>query len=126
MKLRSIILLVFLFVPTINYANVSTSKNWQTFWRQFSVAVKNKNKAAVKRLMSSEREFFSGGGGETRDEWLQMIDDRNLWCLLQRSVAKGTKRYNNGRKRAARITRDNHLIFEFINKNWRFVGIMGD
>src|SRR3982751_6122799 len=64
--------------------------SWQSFWRQFTAAVNKRDRVALKALMSSERDFFSGGGGENRDEWIQMIEDRKAWRDLQRSVASGT------------------------------------
>ena len=106
-------------------ATDAANKSWRPFWTQFSSAVRNKNKAAMKRLMSSEKDFFSGGGGETRDEWLKMLDDRKIWGLGQKSVAKGVVPFNEGGK-IGRITKDRHLIFRYIGGRWRFVGIMGD
>lgn len=75
--------------------------------------------------MSSERDFFSGGGGENRDEWIQMIDDRKAWRELQKSVASGTVPLRS-EKRTSRITKDRVLIFSLIGGRWRFVGVMGD
>jgi len=75
--------------------------------------------------MSSEAAFFSGGGGETRDQWIQMIDESRAWRRLRRSVASGTVPYYEG-GRPGRITRDRTLIFQFVGGRWRFVGVMGD
>jgi hypothetical protein len=100
-------------------------KSWQTFWRQFSVAINNKDRIALKSLMSSERDFFSGGGGDSRDQWIQWIADQNGWRDLQKSVAAGTVSLK-GEKRPSRITRDRVLIFSLIGGKWRFVGVMGD
>jgi hypothetical protein len=99
--------------------------NWQNFWRQFTVAINKKDRGALKGLMSSERDFFSGGGGENRDQWIQMIDDRRAWRDLQKSVASGTVPLK-GEKRTSRITKDRALIFSLIGGRWRFVGVMGD
>lgn len=118
-------LLVFLLVPAVSSAQGSTNKSWDTFWAQFSSAVKSKNKAAVKRLMVAENGFMDGGGGETRDQWLARIDKERLWNVLQMSVAKGTAPYNEGQF-AGRITKDRHLIFQYTGGKWRFAGIMGD
>ena len=130
-RISFLFLLLFLFIPSLAVAQTSRSvtaaanKSWQPFWTQFSSAVRKKNKAAMKRLMSSEKDFFSGGGGETRDEWLKMLDDRKIWGLGQKSVAKGVVPFNEGGK-IGRITKDRHLIFRYIGGTWRFVGIMGD
>lgn len=99
--------------------------DWNSFWTTFSNAVSKHDRVALKRLMSSEADFFSGGGGENRDQWIQMISERNAWRELQRSVASGTMPYNEGR-RPGRITRDRTLIFQLIGGRWRFVGVMGD
>jgi hypothetical protein len=99
--------------------------NWQNFWRQFTAAVNKKDRVALKGLMSSERDFFSGGGGENRDQWIQMIDDRRAWRDLQKSVASGTVPLKS-EKRTSRITKDRVLIFSLIGGRWRFVGVMGD
>jgi hypothetical protein len=120
-------LLLFMFVPSVIYAQSAAEKSWPSFWRQFSTAVNKKDKVALKRLMSSESDFFSGGGGESRDQWLQMLDQNKFWPLLQRSVRLGAKAYITPyEKRLSRITKDRHLIFKFINNRWRFVGVMGD
>ncbi len=99
--------------------------SWQSFWRQFTAAVNKKDRVALKALMSSESDFFSGGGGENRDEWIQMIEQRRAWRDLQKSVASGTVPLR-GEKRTSRITRDRVLIFSLIGGHWRFVGVMGD
>lgn len=124
-RISLLLLLIFLLVPSVSYAQSSASKSWNAFWTKFSAAVKRKNKVAVKRLMSSESEFFSGGGSENRSEWLQMIDDRRAWSDLQKSVASGTVAYNEG-GRTGRITKDRVLIFQYFGGKWQFVGVMGD
>ena len=126
-KIRLLFLMLFLCLPASAFAQTKTNadKSWQPFWTEFTAAVNKKYKALVKMLMSAEKDFFSGGGGETRDEWLQMIDEQRWWGRLQKSVRLGTKQYNyNGKP--SRITKDNHLIFVYIGRQWRFVGIMGD
>lgn len=127
MKLSRILflfLLFILFIPSVSSAQSVAEKSWQPFWTQFNTAVKSKNKAAVKRLMSSEKDFFSGGGGETRDEWLQSLDD-GFWGGIRKSLAKGVKPYHENR-RTGRVTKDDLLIFQYISGKWRFVGVMGD
>lgn len=101
------------------------NSNWQTFWRQFSAAVNRKDRIALKALMSSERDFFSGGGGENRDQWIQMMATAKGWRYLQRSVASGTVPLKD-EKGPSRITKDKTLIFTMIGGSWRFVGVMGD
>lgn len=127
---KRIIFLLFaawLIFPALTYGQTASTaaKSWNSFWTQFSTAVNKKNKMALKRLMASKRDFSSGGGSETPDEWLALVEKQNWWNLLQRSVRLGTKPYAyNGKP--ARVTRNDHLIFAFIGVRWRFVGPMGD
>lgn len=125
-----LLILVFLFVPGTGFAQSAVTQNaaqksWNTFWNQFTSAVNRKSKAAVKALMASESDFFSGGGGETRDEWLQMVHEQQWWGRLQKSVRAGTKISNWGGK-PGRVTNDNHLTFTYLRGRWRFTGLVGD
>jgi hypothetical protein len=137
-KTRILSLLLCLLIPSLAFTqnsrtrNAAADRSWQQFYTAFRSAVNNRDRVALRRLMSSERRlmsseaaFFSGGGGETRDQWIQMIDERRAWQELQRSVASGTVPYNEAR-RPGRITRNRALIFQFIGGRWRFVGVMGD
>lgn len=121
-KTRILILALCLLIPATTYAQTAaTDKSWDSFWTKFSAAVSLKNRAAVKSLMASEKDFFSGGGGETRDEWLKSV----YWPDLKGSVRSGIKKYNYDGK-PGRKTKDNYLIFAFIGGRWRFMGPMGD
>ena len=125
-KIRLLFLMILLLIPASTFAQTNAAnKSWNNFWTQFTSAVTKKNKPAVKRLMASEKDFFSGGGGESRSEWLQMVDKSRLWGNLQRAVKSGTKFYDYDGK-PGRVTKDNTLIFAFIGGQWRFMGPMGD
>lgn len=126
-KLRILFLALFLLIPTAAFAQSSAAanKSWNSFWTQFTQAVNKKNKPAVKKLMASEQNFFSGGGGESRDEWLQMVDEQKWWELLQKSVRLGVKAEKYDGK-PGKITKDRHLIFAYIGGKWQFMGPMGD
>ena len=121
-RISFLFLLLFLFVPSVSFAQSAAEKSWKPFWTQFNAAVKSKNKAAIKRLMSSEKDFRCGLDDTTRDEWLKGLDDNKWLGEVQRSVVKSTKPYDNGTRRPARITKDEWLIFEYIGGKWRFVG----
>ena len=120
-------LMLFLIITPSAFAQAPRSTHaqanraWPVFWKQFGAAIRRKDRAAFKRLMASEREFFSGGGGETRDQWITMIG----WKQLQAALTIGTMPFNEGR-RPGRITRDRGLIFEFVRGRWLFTGVMGD
>lgn len=102
------------------------SHDWDSFWNAFSTAVNKKDRVAIKRLMSSESDFLTHGGIGSRNDYLQMFNDKSYWRDVQRSVARGTMSFDLERGRPARITRDRYLIFELISGRWRFVGVMGD
>ena len=121
-RISFLFLLLFLFVPSISFAQ--NQAGWNTFWKQFSSAVKSKNKAAVKRLMVSESNFLDGGGGETRNEWLNRIA-KCCWSDMQRSVAGGTVSYSESGFKG-RITKDQTLLFQYTGGKWYFAGAMGD
>lgn len=125
-RISFLFLLLFLFVPSVNYAQSAASKSWNSFWTQFSAAVKNKDKVAVKRLMSSESDFLTHGGIGSRNDYLNLFKAKGYWQDVQKSAAKGTMSYDLERQRPARITKDKYLIFEYIGGKWRFVGVMGD
>ncbi len=123
MKKTRILFLAFcLLIPASAFAQTSTAnKSWNSFWTKFSTAVNQKNRVGLKSLMASERDFFSGGGGETRNEWLASVS----WTELKKSVRRGVK-VDNSDGKPGRLTKDNHLVFGFLGGKWRFMGPMGD
>lgn len=117
--------MLLLLPASVSAQTSAANKRWNSFWTQFTAAVNKKSKPAVKKLMSSENDFFSGGGMEDRNDWLAMIEQYKLWGALQKSVKSGT-RPSRGDTRISRTTKDNALVFAFIGGQWRFVGPMGD
>ncbi len=117
-KLQIFILAFCLLVPITASAQTSANSSWIDFWTKFSAAVNSKNRAAVKNLMISERDFYSAGG-ETRDQWLASVS----WAELKQSVRTGVKVKKFDGK-PGRITKDNYLIFAFTGGKWRFIGVM--
>ena len=121
-KIRVLTLAFCLLIPISALAQTSAAdRSWSAFWTKFSAAVNTKNKAVVKNLMTSEKEFYSGGGGETRDQWLASVS----WRELRQSVRSGVKNDRTYSK-PGRVTRDNYLVFAFTGGKWRFMGPMGD
>jgi len=121
-KIRILILAFCLLIPASAFAQTSpANQSWTSFWTKFSAAVNKKNRVALKNLMASERDFFSGGGGETRNQWLASVS----WAELQKSVRRGTK-VDDYDGKPGRVTRDNYLVFAYFGGKWRFMGPMGD
>ena len=127
LKRLALSLMLLLFISPVAFAQKARStraqadKAWPIFWGQLSTALKTKDRVALKRLMASEKEFFSGGGGETRDEWITITG----WEKLQTILVIGTMPFNEVQN-PARITKDRGLIFEYTRGRWRFTGVMGD
>jgi hypothetical protein len=130
-KTRTVLLVLFLFVPALTFAqtsrtsNTAANKSWQKFYTSFRAAINKRDRTALKGMLSSP--FDSGGGGDySPNKWIKFIDDEKLWSQLQKSVASGTKPYSY-KERPSRITNDRYLIFEFdADGRWRWVTVMGD
>jgi hypothetical protein len=129
----SVMLLAFVSCSTFAQTSVTRSANaersWSSFWRTFTVAIKKKNIAKIRKVMPDD--FFDGGGGLTPNEWLEYIADNEQngsWRDLQRSVARGTVQDQNWRSKGipTRVTRDNGYYFEFRKGQWYFAGVVGD
>lgn len=124
-KLRILILTLCLLVPASAFAQkASADKSWQSFWTQFSAAVKKKSPAALKRLAAPKANFSNGGGLESPAEWIAIIQKDNLWNEYQSSVAAGTKSFRC--ETTCRMTKNQHLMFEVIGGRWRWTGLVGD
>jgi hypothetical protein len=129
----SVMLLAFVSCSSFGQTSVTGSANaersWSSFWRTFTVAIKKKDAATIRKVMPDD--FFDGGGGLTPNEWLKYIDDNKQngsWRDLQRSVARGTVPDRNWRSKGipTKVTKDNGYYFEFRNGRWYFAGVVGD
>lgn len=125
-RISFLFLLLFLFVPSAIYAQSAASKSWNPFWTQFKSAVKNKDKVAIKRLMSSESDFITVGGIASRNDFMKMLNDKSYWKDLQDSIDEGIASYTSEKGRPARRTKNKYLSFEYIGGKWRFIGLFGD
>lgn len=121
-RIAFLFLLLFLFVPSISSAQSAADKAWQPFWAKFSTAVKKQDLAALKKLVSSDN-FQAGGSNETGNEWIKIMEKRNVWKKYQAAVVSGTKT-DQCSEPACRITKNKKqpLLFAFINGQWRWTG----
>jgi hypothetical protein len=137
MKTHRMLAMVFLllaasvtFGQTSRATNDVANRSWQSFWRQVTAAINNKDQVALRKMMPNN--FDDGGGGSTPDEWLKYIDQnkrKGSWRDLQKSFAKGTIVNRNWPSKGipTRVTKDNGYFFEFRkDKRWYFAGVVGD
>jgi len=69
---------------------MSPDEAWNVFWPQFRDAVNNRDRVALKKMMSNP--FNSGGGGDyTPSRWISFIDKAKLWQRILRALALGTR-----------------------------------
>lgn len=106
----------------------SADETWTSFWQGFRAAVMKRDRAALKKLMTNP--FDSGGGGDySPDKWIRFLDERKAWGHVQKSVASGTRpfeEYSRSIGKPSRVTNRKHLIFVFSNGRWRWASVMGD
>ena len=137
MKTHRILAMVFLllapsaaFAQTSRATNAAANRSWQSFWHQITAAINKKDRAALRKMMPND--FFDGGGGLTRSEWLQFIDknERNgSWRDLRRSMAGGARIHRTWSAKGVptKVTRDNGYYFEYRRDGkWYFAGVVGD
>ncbi|MEK6300523.1 MAG: hypothetical protein AABO41_07360 [Acidobacteriota bacterium] len=133
-RIQMLSLLLSLIVPSLASAQTSRAtsaqaeKNWEQFYAAFRAAVDKRDSNALKQMMANR--FESNGGGQfTPAKWLRGMNSSN-WKQLQRSVALGTKRFDNENGRPGRITKDEAAdcpIFSFgKDQRWRWVAVLGD
>jgi len=119
-RISFLFLLLFLFVPSVSYAQSTADKAWKPFWTRFSAAVAKKNRVALKEMMKNP--FLCGDGVCTPNEGIQDIDKLKKWQRIQKSVASGTK--SEGKNN--RSTKIFYLLFEFENGRWLWVQFLED
>jgi hypothetical protein len=137
MKTQRILAMVFLllvasaaFGQTSRATNAQANRSWPSFWRQITVAINNKDRVALRKMMPEN--FNDGGGGLTPGEWLKFIAEnerRGSWRDLKKSFAKGTvvNRIWPSKGVPTRVTKDKGYYFEFRkDKRWYFAGVVGD
>lgn len=121
-----LVLAIFMLIPSFTQAQSlktrqAASQSWNTFWTQFRIAVRTKNRRSLVGLTSKR---YSSPDGATIGEGL----DDAAWRRLRNSVNKGTKPYPC--KRICRITRNADstfsLAFLFENNRWGFTGEVGE
>ena len=94
-----LILVLVLAIPQVCAAQSTSRANraWKPFFASFRSAVKNRNKAALTKMMSRDFYYLSSGGDEndnndTRDEAFQYWETANVgsWQTLEDILDKGT------------------------------------
>ena len=145
--LLSAILLLALLAPPARAAqnNVAAERAWKPFFAAFRVAVKKRDRVALKKMMVED--FFTSGGigddnqdGDSRDETFEFWDESHTrgWEAFGKVLSQGTAAmaawWDHGEKRkyvsrvappAANIRRnikraliDWYAIFEFREGRW--------
>lgn len=122
-----LISLTLLSLPAQAQRSDSGDKPWQRFYESFSVAVRNRDRRALARMMANPFET-NGGGRFAPSKFLNGVTNEG-WRDLQRSVALGTKPLS-GKGRRRRVTNDAGAgcpIFELgRDGRWRWAAVMGD
>lgn len=135
MKKTHIILPAFLlFIPSLvavaqtsRLATSAANKNWPTFYSEFRLAVNKRDRAALKRMMSSpfNENCTVEGPAQTTDQGIAALD-RGGWQSLQKLLALGTKPWASRKGRTRRVTKgdpENLQLFEFgADGRWRWLG----
>src|SRR5712692_5679347 len=142
MKLSRLFFFAILFVaPTVCAATdrVAAERTWKPFFTEFRVAVKKRDRAALRKMMSSD--FFSSPGNDPGiDAAFKYWDDANGqgWRAFNRTLNQGTVPmaawWDHGAKRkyitriappAANVRRnidhahvDYYAFFEFRDGRW--------
>lgn len=143
----SAVLLLALLAPSANAAqsNLTAEQAWKPFIAAFRVAVKKRDRAALKKMMAED--FFTSGGvgddnqdGDSRDETFAFWDEPHMrgWEAFDKVLSQGTapmatwwdhgekRRYvsrvappaaNVGRK-IKRARNEWYAIFEFRGGRW--------
>lgn len=95
MKSKLLIIVFCLIIPVLTVAQTANAtKEWGSFFEQFKSAVNKKDRDGLKRLMASEKDFFSGGTGDSRDEWLANVswkDGNRYKKALKRKAMNGNR-----------------------------------
>jgi len=142
MKLSRLLLVAFLFIAPTAYATsdrVAAERAWKPFFTAFRVAVKKRDRAALRNMMSSD--FYSSPGNDAGiDAAFRICDEKNgeRWRAFNAILNQGTVPmaawWDRGAKRkyitrvappAANVRRnidrawiDWYALFEFRHGHW--------
>src|SRR5689334_25164109 len=94
MKLSRLLMLVVLIAaPTMRAANnnLTADRAWKPFFTSFRAAVKKRDRAALRTLMSADF-FSSGGNSEGAEAAFTLWDDPHVrgWDAFNRVLSQGT------------------------------------
>lgn len=132
-KTLVLLLILFLLVPTLSFAqssrsaSIAANKSWHQFRVRFNRAIKKRDRVSLRRMMADD--FSDHGGGSPADYYVGMVFSKEMRLDYQRSLSSGTEPLEYG-EQPARITRRKEhpqLIFEFgKDRRWRWIGLVGD
>ena len=83
--------------------------------------VNKRNKQGMIELSLQTKDFFDGGGGGSAAEWIHSADDET-WKYWQKAIKLGTKSF----EKTMRVTKNNYMMFDFVNGKWVWIGVEGD
>lgn len=140
-----LLLLLFLFIPSLAVAQTSRSvtaaanKSWTKFFTKFRAAVIKRDRAALKKMISSEFDWTNGELGISPAQVLWNLDNDgawrkgkpNMWKLLQKSLVLNRFKATTYGSRPARSNysknNDPYVFFVFESDGrWRWHSFLGD
>lgn len=112
------------YMATDDDLNSIGNKDWESYMFFLIDGVNQKRLDAIFASSVANEDFNDGGGGGTLRDY---FTNDEVWSEMSTSLNSGFKLYDMGEQyEAARVTKDDHLIFVYKDDTWRWYGIMGD
>lgn len=110
-------------MPTDDDSNSIGKEDWKYYLSSFIDAINEKELSAVYVTTVHDTIFYDRSGVTIRD----FFNRNNAWDDMAKSLNSGFKIYDKHEGyEAARITKDNRLIFVYKDEDWRWYGVIGD
>ncbi len=127
-KTRIISLMLLLLIPSLVFTQTSRSRSttatanrsWPSFIAAFHVAVKKRDRVALRKMIAIP--FITQVDGElnSSDEVFKWLDQDNGWAELQKEVKPGAKFDDLGGRELNRCARNGIFCFGFgSDRRWR-------